>query len=44
MNDVDWEEYKVARNQLGRIVKKVVKRKETAEGCKTASNMWSRCK
>jgi hypothetical protein len=41
MDDEDWEDYKAARNQEGH---KTQFRKETAEGCETASKMWSRCK
>jgi len=47
MDNDDWEDYKMARNQLGRIVKNAMKiqfRKETTEGCESASKIWSRCK
>ena len=47
MNQNDWENYKVLRNKLGRVVKKAMKeqfRKETADGCESSAQMWSKCK
>jgi hypothetical protein len=46
-SDEDWKEYTMARNRLGKVVQKAMKiqfRKESAEGCESASAMWSRCK
>ena len=47
MNLDDWKEYKRARNELGRTVKKAMRnqfRKDTEEKCESKETMWKQCK
>ena len=47
MQEEDWVKYTKARNRLGKIVKKAMKkqfRKESADGCESSVKMWSKCK